>query len=217
MAEPVEDLIHRLAADARPVRRLRPPLLRAGLWLVGVAALCAVAIFGFADLQVFAERAANPRLVWELAGTVLTGVAAVIAAFHLSLPDRPHAWALLPAPPLALWIGSSGYSCYRHWIDIGPGGWELGDSADCFRFILGASIPLGIALYLALRRALPLTPLPVALVGGLGTAGIAAFVLQFFHPFDVTFMDLAVHFGTVGLVVGGAAFCTRLSVGLNRG
>jgi hypothetical protein len=37
-------LIDKLAAAARPVRRLRPPALRAALWLIGFIALAAVLI-----------------------------------------------------------------------------------------------------------------------------------------------------------------------------
>jgi uncharacterized membrane protein len=66
-------------------------------------------------------------------------------------------------------------------------------------------LPIGISLLLLLRRARPLTPTSVAAVGGLGAAGIAAFVLQFFHPFDVTFMDLAVHVVAIGIVVSAAS------------
>jgi hypothetical protein len=52
-----------------------------------------------------------------------------------------------------------------------------------------------------LLRAKPLAPAAVAAMGGLGVAGIAAFLLQFFHPFDVTVIDLAVHAVAVGLVI----------------
>jgi hypothetical protein len=203
----MERLIGELAASAAPVKRLKPPMWRAGAWLAAVAAVVAVAVFGFSNLHLFMERAQNPKLVLELVGTALTGILAVIAAFYLSLPDRSPAWALLPIPPFVLWVASSGYNCYRHWIVYGPDGWGLGDSAACFRFILLASIPLGISLVLILRRAYPLTPVRVALMGGLGVAAISAFVLQFFHPFDVTFMDLGVHMVAVGLVAAltGAA------------
>lgn len=201
MSEATNRLIDRLAAEAAPVRRLRPPMVRAALWLLVVAALGALAILLFSNLDVFMRRTQDPKLVLELIGTLATGIAAVIAAFHVSLPDRSPAWALLPLPPLALWIASSGYSCYRHWIMAGPGGWTLGEGADCFRFILGASVPLGISLLVLLRRATPLAPVRVAAVGGLGVAGIAAFLLQFFHPFDVTVMDLTVHLTAVGVVV----------------
>lgn len=205
MTDATDRLIGRLATEAEPVRRLRPPLVRAALWLLGATAAGALAILLFSNLEVFARRAEDPKLVLELTGTLLTGIAAVIAAFYLSLPDRPAAWALLPLPPLALWVLSSGYSCYSHWISYGPGGWEIGESGDCFRFILAVSIPLGAALLLVLRRACPLAPVRVAAVGGLGVAGLAAFLLQFFHPFDVTFMDLGVHLAAVALVVAATS------------
>ena len=208
-------LIAALAERAAPVRRLRPPLLRAALWLAAVAALGALAVLLYSDLSVFAARAANPKLALELAGTLLTGMAATVAAFYLSLPDRSRAWALLPVPPLALWIGSSGYSCYRHWLSFGANGWVIGESAHCFAFIVGASLPLGASLFLILRRARPLQPVPVAAMGGLGGAGIGAFLLQFFHPFDVTFMDLGLHLTAVAMVVAasmvaGSAFPSEL-------
>lgn len=210
MSEATDRLIGRLVAEAEPVRRLRPPLVRAGLWLLAIAAVGAVAILLFSNLGVFERRAQDPKLVLELIGTLATGVAAVIAAFHLSLPDRSPGWALLPLPPLALWVLSSGYSCYRHWITFGPDGWAIGESANCFRFILAVSVPLAGALFLVLRRARPLAPLPVAAVGGLGVAGLAAFLLQFFHPFDVTFMDLTVHLVAVALVVAVASLAGGL-------
>lgn len=202
-------LIGRLVADAAPVRRLRPPLVRACLWLLAVAAIGAVLIFAFSDLAMFERRAQDPKLVLELIGTLLTGIAAVIAAFYVSLPDRSGAWALLPLPPLVLWIASSGYSCYRHWIVVGPDGWTLGESGQCFRFILAASVPLGISLFVLLRRTRPLAPGRVAAVGGLGVAGLAAFLLQFFHPFDVTVIDLTTHITAIAIVVAVSSLAGR--------
>ena len=212
MREATEHVIERLVADAQPVRRLRPPTRRAALWLLAVAAIAAGAILVFSDLGVMADRLRDPKLQVEMVATLLTGIAAVVASFHLSLPDRSPAWALLPLPFLAVWIASSGYACWRHWISFGPGGFELGESAHCLRFMLAISIPLGVSLLLLLRRAGPLTPVRVAAVGGLGIGGIAAFVLQFFHPFDVTFMDLAVHLGAVAVVVAVASLVERVAL-----
>jgi hypothetical protein len=211
VAQGTEQLIERLAADAQPVRRLRPPLRRAGLWLLAIAVVVTAAIVAFADWPNFAERARDPRLVIEMIGTLATGTAAVVAAFQLSVPDRSRGWLLLPLPPLALWLASSGYGCYRHWLTVGTSGWELGDSAHCLRFILGVSLPLGVSLLLALRRATPLAPLPVGAAGGLGVGALAAFALQFFHPFDVTVMDLTVHAVAVGLVVSVASAAQRFA------
>jgi hypothetical protein len=204
-----EELIDRLAADLAPVRRLPPPGLRAALWLLAVAALAAMLVLSFSDLATFARRAAEPKLMVELIATLLTGIFAVIAAFELSVPDGPGWWALLPVPTFLLWLGSSGYSCWRYWIAIGPGGWRTGESADCFVWIVGVSVPLAVGLLIVLRRSRPLAPLRVAVLGGLGVASIAAFLLQFFHPFDVTFMDLGVHVAGVTLVTLIAALAAR--------
>ena len=209
-----DELIARLAADAPPVKRLLPPLHLAMLWLLSVAALGALGVLLFADPAIYLRRFADPKLMLELCGTGLTGVTAVIAAFHLSRPDRSPAWLAAPLPFLALWIGASGYSCYRHWLRFGPEGWVLGDSSHCFVFILGFSLPLGASLWWLLRRARPLAPVPVAMAGGLGVASCAALLLQFFHPFDVTVMDLAAHLSAVALVVVfGCARPPRLGSG----
>src|ERR1700732_893306 len=112
MSSGTDGLIERLAAAAEPVRRLRPPVLRAGVWLSVVTAGPAAGGAPFADVTIFARRAADAKLALELAGTALTGILAVIAAFELSLPDRSAHWALLPLPSLGLWIASRGH---RFW------------------------------------------------------------------------------------------------------
>jgi len=205
-----QDLIESLAADAKPVRRLRPPLARATVWLAAF-----VAVVGAVTLVTGAWPAMIPRLesapfAVEMAATFVTGLTAVIAAFYLSLPDRSRFWIFLPLPSLLLWLASSGYGCYRNWIVYGPQGWRLGRSSDCFVFFITMSIPVAIALYLALRRALPLDPLRVMAVGGLGVAALAAATLQFYHPFDVTIVDLAVHVVAVLLVVAAMMAGSRM-------
>ena len=211
MSDATERLIERLAGEAEPVRRLPPPLLRAGLWLLAVAAAFAAAVLLFADMPEFVRRARDPRQVVELAATVLTGVAATIAAFQLSLPDRSPLWSLLPLPALFLWLASSGYGCYSSFLALGHDDGSLAESSHCFRFIIGFSVPLAISLLVLLRRATPLSPGRVAAMGGLGVAAIAAFALQFFHPFDVTFLDLGVHIVAIGLVIAGMSLAERLS------
>jgi hypothetical protein len=203
--EPTERLIARLAREVKPVRRLPRPLWSALLFLLAVAALGALAIALFANIPTFERRIADPKLALELAATLATGILAVVAAFELCLPDRSARWVLLPLPTLLLWIASSGYSCWRHLVVHGPDGWAIGESAQCFRFILAVSVPIGIALLVLLRRARALTPVRVAAMGALGVAALAAFLLQFFHPFDVTFMDLTIHALAVTLVVLAAS------------
>lgn len=198
MPESTDHLIARLVADARPVKHLRPPSLRAALWLVVVGALFALAIWRFSDLPLFMLRAQSARLDGEMVGMLLTGVLAVIAAFHLSLPERSPFWALLPLPTLALWLSLTGYGCFRHWF---TDGWALGSSWNCLRFVLGVSVPLCASILYLLHRATPLSPVRVTMMGALGVASVAAFTLQFFHPLDVTFVDLGTQFVSVMLVI----------------
>jgi hypothetical protein len=214
MAGSTEALIASLVRDARPVARLRPPLWRAGLWLGTVLAVGAAAIIGFANRDAALMHAEDPAWFVELAGTLATGCFAVVAAFQLSLPNRSPRWALLPLPALAVWLAGSGAGCWRQWVARGAGGsLELGESLHCLAFILGVGLPLGGGLLWALRRSRPLAPLPVALTGALGAAALAAFLLQFFHPFAVTAMDLAVHAVAVGGVLAVSALGGRRVLG----
>src|SRR5437899_141304 len=101
-------LIRNLSADLKPVRRLRAPTTRALLWLAVVVAV-AVPLASFADLAALRDRlTAAPDMWLAVTGSTLTAVFAAIAAFELSLPDAPRAWALLPLPPALLWVGASG-------------------------------------------------------------------------------------------------------------
>ncbi|MGH6973456.1 MAG: hypothetical protein ACRED6_02390, partial [Stellaceae bacterium] len=69
-------LIEALAAKAQPVRRLRPPALRAALWLGAVGVLIVLAIVLLSDLTLSMQRFQNARLDWEMAGMLLTGILA---------------------------------------------------------------------------------------------------------------------------------------------
>jgi hypothetical protein len=199
--EASDGLILSLAEGLKPVKRLPAPRVRALIWLGVVALLSFAFVLRFARLEMIMERARNPKLALELVGTLMTGILAVFAAFELSLPDRSRRWALLPLPSFALWLGSSGYSCWSRWISIGPDRLELGETTGCFAWIVGLGIPLAIGLFVVLRRSHPLDPGPVAAMAGLGVASLAAFLLQFFHPFDVTFIDLGLHLAGVATVV----------------
>jgi hypothetical protein len=195
------ELIDRLCAGATPVPRLRPPLLRAGLWLLlaGFVLLLLAAVHGArADL---ALRLRDPSFAVALAGSLSTGILAAIAAFYLSLPDRSRLWLLLPAPALALWVATIGYGCLTDWVSIAPGGLRLGSTLECFATLLIASLPPSVALFVMLRHAARLHPTMVGMMGGLAAAGIAATALSFFHELDASVMVLGWNLGAAALIV----------------
>ena len=200
-AEGHERLIHDLAADLRPVRRLRPPGLRALAWLAAVGAAGA-GLASISDLGAVRDRlAAAPDMWLALAGSAATAALAALAAFQLGLPDRRPAWALLPLPAALLWLGASGLGCLRGRVLPGVHPASLGDAMDCLAFILGLSMPLSALLVLMLRRAATLEPGLTAAMAGLASAAAAATLLALVHPFDASVTDLVVHAVTVLAVV----------------
>jgi len=201
MASSHDRLIDALATGLRPVRRLPAPGVRAALWLALVAAIAA-ALAMVADLGAVAHRlSATPDMWFAVLGEVLTAVAAAVAAFELSVPDRKPAWALLAVPPFLLWIGASGLGCLRTWIVPGTHVAGMRETGDCLVFIVGLSVPLGAVLLLMLRRAFPLRPDLTAVTGALAVAAAAAALLNLFHPFDAAATDLAVHALAVAIVI----------------
>jgi hypothetical protein len=206
----VDALIDMLAADARPVRPLSPPLLRALAWIGAVGLLIALVIYFLADTAQLLTRYAGREqfMALEMAAMLATAALAVVGAFFATVPGRSQRWLFAPLPPLVAWVLLSGAGCYRDLVN-GSGSLAVGHSFDCLIYIATVSLLLGAPLVWLLSRARPINPLPVALLGSLGTAAIAAFTLQFFHPFAVTFVDLAFHLVAIGLVMMAAALLKR--------
>ena len=198
---PHDRLIDALAANLQPVRPLWSPPLRAFIWLALVVVLAA-ALAAFANLAAMWHRLmATPDMWLAVIGSAATAVAAAFAAFELSLPDRSRAWALLPLPAFALWLGASGLGCLRAYILPGTHVAAMGETRDCLVFIVGLSVPLSAVLIFMLRRAYTLAPGLTATMAGLASAAAAATLLNFFHPYDAAATDLAVHLVAVGIVV----------------
>jgi hypothetical protein len=198
---PQERFIRSLAADLKPIRSLQPPGLRALHWLAIVVA-AAIVLAAFSDrAAVLARLTAAPDMWLSTIGAGLTMVLAAIAAFQLSLPDRKPLWALLPLPAALVWIAASGAGCLRTWLVPGTHAAVLNDSKDCLVFILVVSLPLSALLLVMLRRAYSLRPGLTAASAGLACAAAAATLLNFFHPYDASATDLAVHVAAVAIVV----------------
>ncbi len=207
----IETVIDKLAADLRPVKPLRRPGMRALIMLAAIAAAGGTAIALVGDMGALRQRYAGREalLMLEMAAIAGTGALAVVAAFIVSIPGGSKRWLAAPLPFFAAWLLLSGLGCYADPARRGPIPGEAGESAHCLLFILATSALLTPVLVWLLAKARPIDPLPVALLGGLGAAAASAFVLQFFHPFAVTFVDLAVHLLAMFIVVGVAGLINR--------
>ena len=196
----IPDLIDALVETATPVRRLRPPIVRAGLWLAFAATvLCLIAI-AHGVRPDFSDRVRQPLFVLSMIGALATGILAAVASFQISLPDRSRLWTVLPLPPLALWVATIGYGCLTDWVSVDPDGVHMGEAVRCFATLLMTSVPLSIAMLVMLRYAALLRPLEVSVTSGLAVAALTAFALSLFHDLDATVMILTWNLGSAALI-----------------
>jgi len=205
------DLIDSLAAGLTPVRRLRPPALRAMFWLLLAAAVLALLAVNQGIRPDLAQRLGEPAFATSLAASIVTGALAAIAAFVVSLPDRSRLWLLLPLPTLVLWLSNVGYQCLTHWIAIGPNGVGPGEAARCFATLALTSLPLSLAMLVMLRYAAALRPTVVSFMGSLAVAAVTATALALFHKVNASVMILMWNLGVAALFAAlGGMFGRRM-------
>ncbi|WP_214477321.1 NrsF family protein [Mesorhizobium sp. dw_380] len=198
---PTDDLIVALAANMRPVRRLRPPLLRATGFLLLAALILVMIAAAHGWRPGLSVRLTEIRFALSLAGAVLTGILGAVAAFFVSLPGRSRHWLWLPFPALALWLVSIGYQCLSFWTPMLPDGASPGETASCIATLGLTSLPLSLAMGLMLRHAASFNPAPVIFAASLSVAGITAAALTLFHPLDASIEILMFNLGTALLMM----------------
>jgi hypothetical protein len=196
------ELIDTLVECATPVRRLRPPLLRAMLWLAFASLVIALIVMGHGLRPDLTLHLRQPAFAITTAAALATGILSAIAAFVVSIPDRSRWWLLLPMPALAAWLSTIGYGCLTDWVGLGPEGIHFGEEVRCFSILVLTSVPLTIALTVMLRYAAMLRAGAVATTGGLAVAAITASALPLFHNHDATAMILIWNVGTALLITG---------------
>ena len=194
------DLIDALVETATPVRRLRPPIIRTGLWLAFAAIMLGLIAIAHGLRPDFFDRVRQPLFVLSMLGALATSILAAVASFRLSLPDSSRLWIVLPLPALALWVATIGYGCLTDWVSMDPDGVHMGEAVRCFATLLMTSVPLSIAMLVMLRYAALLRPLEVSVMGGLAVAAVTAFALSLFHDLDATVMILIWNLGSAVLI-----------------
>lgn len=203
------DLIKALSANLAPVRRLRKPGTRAACWLVFAALILALLAISQGLRPDLAQRLHDRGFALGIAGSLLTGSVAALAAFMASLPDRSRLWLLAPLPALALWLANIGYQCLTRWVSLGADDLSLGETARCFATLVLTSLPLSLTMLLMLNYAAALRSAPVALMAALAVAAMTATALSLFHALEASVMVLMWNLGTAILFIALAGLLTR--------
>jgi hypothetical protein len=196
------DLIDALVDAATPVRRMRPPFLRAALWLALAAVVLGLLCLAHGVRPDISLRLQQPVFVVSIIGAFATAVLAALASFKLSLPDSSRWWLLLPFPALAVWVSTIGYGCLTDWVVMSSDGVRMGEAVRCFATLLLTSVPLSIAMLIMLRHAALLRPTAVSTTGGLAIAAMTSCALSLIHDLDATIMILIWNLGVAALIAG---------------
>jgi len=186
-------LIERLVAEARPVRRLRPPAVRLALWLAVllVVATLALAAGVRADLAV---RLGAHGYLGELACLTTAAVAAAWIALRRAVPglEPGAAPALLATAGLAAGVLGA---VETHFSPTGSLASFVAAGLPCtLQSLTLAAVPW-VALVWAVRGGAPLHPTATCGVAGLGAALGAYLLMRLRCPAEDT-LHVAVWHGT---------------------
>jgi len=211
------EFIDALVASATPVRRRRPSVLRALLWLLLALVIIALLAVTHGVRSNLLDQLARPTFGLDISGALATGVLAAMAAFMTSLPDRARLWALLPVPALLIWILTISYGCLTDWVSMGPEGARMGEAVRCFATLLLTSAPLSIVMAVMLRNAAIVSAPSAILCGSIAIAAITSTALALLHDLDATVMVLIWTLGAAALISSlGAAFGRKLLLWISR-
>ncbi|MBS0244973.1 MAG: DUF1109 domain-containing protein [Proteobacteria bacterium] len=186
--------------DARPVRPLLGPWTRTGLWLLASAVYVAIVVALMGLRGDWPAKLGDGRYLFEQAVSLLTALAAAVAAFASVVPGANRKIMVLPAALALLWVVGLGQGCLADWLRAGPAGLSIRSDWLCFPAI--AMVGAGPALFIVwlLRRGAPLTPVLSIALAGLAAAGLGNFGLRLFHTEDSAMMVLLWQVGSVAVL-----------------
>lgn len=201
-------LIARLAAGARPVRRLRPPRERLLVWLALELAVLAAAALAFGTRPDLAAKLAQASFAGEILLLLAVGLGSGTLALLAAVPGRePARAAVLGALAVVLLVLGASFAAeptlghgLHEWATIG---WLC-----AVRTVAVAAVPW-LALLLAARRGATLVPGLVGLLSAGAALLLAAITVRIACPLDERWHLLGFHLGPVVL---GAALSAALGL-----
>jgi hypothetical protein len=207
-----DDLVERIARDARPVTPLRPAGRSGVAWAVGTTGYLAVLVAVRALLLDGSINGLPPLLLFAQVAAIATGVGAAVAAFTLVIPGESRRVLAWPITAGFVWVASLLVGTVREW-PIRTQALQAPHEWLCVAMIgLGSLLPVAVMLR-ALRRGAPLAPGLTVSLTVLAAAGLANVGACVAHPHTSGTVLLLWHGATIAaLVVVGAALGRSLLV-----
>jgi hypothetical protein len=180
-----EDVIRQLAAEAKPVRPLRPIAVRVAGWFVIAALSLAIVMLLMGVRRELGDAADRTDFAIEATLLLLTALSAVIGALLVSIPGagEPRRVRWLPlglaAACLMLAAGELAYAA----VTGAPTG-RLTFAWHCVYKTTSVAIVPGIALFVMVRRGAPLRSAWAGLLAVLATAAIGVLGANIICPND---------------------------------
>lgn len=207
-----DELIQRLAADAPPVRRLRPLAWRLAGWAVVAAASLGVVMMVLGVRRELGELAASTDFAVQSALLILTALSGAVGALIVSIPGAERT-------SLVRWLPVAAGIAYVMWSagDLAMAaatGAPTGQIAPGWTCVIEtasvAALP-AIALFVMMRRAAPLRAAWAGLLAVLATAAVGALGANVICPNDRPVHMLLWHVAPLMVFAGvGAALGTWL-------
>ena len=194
------DLVHALVADAQPVSRLPPPMLRAASWLAGSIAYLALIVAAVGPRPDLADKLGDMRFALEVGAGLATGALAAAAAFCAGCPGRPLWERFAPLPALVVWLASLGEGCWRAWLYSGPTSLSVEPDFLCLPYIVVAGLLPAMLILVMVRKGAPVAPFTTMMLATLAAAALSAAALRLFHAQDASITVLVWQFGSVILL-----------------
>jgi hypothetical protein len=180
-----EDLIHELAKDAPPVRRLQPLSVRLFGWVALAALSLGVVTMWMGARRDLAEALQHSAFQFEAAMLILTAMSAAVGALTVSIPGRERS-ALIRWLPIVggaiciLWVGSELVFASMTGAPTG----RLTFAWRCVYKTASVALVPGIALFALVRRAAPLRAAWAGLLAILATASVGVLGANVICPID---------------------------------
>ena len=198
-----DELIARLSADLKPVRRGLLWQLLVGALLVG-AIVAAVMMYMMLGLRQDIATAPGTMMFWTKSSyTFAMAVFGGVATLALARPDGHARWPWLAAFGLAVTLGILSFVQLAIMPPDQTMNLIVGSSSLlCPWYIVGLSLPVLAAVLLVMRRFAPASPTLAGLAAGLFAGGTGAWIYSF-HCGENGMMFLTLWYTLGILIVAG--------------